>query len=60
MVRRVHMHKTYKHEFSVNEREKERINMIMTSLVVELFNTNFIQRWNDKLRPVNLTELDYC
>ena len=33
--------------------------MLMTSLLVELFNTNFIQRWNDKLRPVNLTELDY-
>jgi putative hydrolase of HD superfamily len=33
--------------------------MIATSLLIELFNTNCIQRWNDKLRPVDLVELDY-
>ena len=42
------------------ELDMKKIAMIMTILVVDLFNTNFIQRWNDKLRPVNLTELDYC
>lgn len=33
--------------------------MIRSSLLVELFNTNCIQRWNDKLRPIDLVELDY-
>lgn len=33
--------------------------MIRTSLLVELFNANCIQRWTDKLRPIDLVELDY-
>jgi len=33
--------------------------MVRTSLLVELFNTNCIQRWTDKLRPIDLIELDY-
>ena len=33
--------------------------MIKRELVLNLFDTTSIQRWNDKLRPINLVELDY-
>ncbi|MBC8274851.1 MAG: HD domain-containing protein [Chloroflexi bacterium] len=33
--------------------------MIKKELLLTLFDTTCIQRWNDKLRPVNLVELDF-
>lgn len=33
--------------------------MIRPSLLTEIFNTSCIQRWNDKLRPIDLPELDF-
>jgi len=33
--------------------------MIRKILLLDLFNTTCIQRWNDKLRPVDLVELDF-
>ncbi len=33
--------------------------MIRSSLLTEIFNTNCIHRWNDKLRPIDLVELDF-
>lgn len=33
--------------------------MIRISLLTEIFNTGCIQRWNDKLRPIDLVELDF-
>lgn len=33
--------------------------MIKPSLLIDIFNANFIQRWNDKLRPVPLVESDF-
>ena len=32
--------------------------MIKTSLLLKIFNAACMQRWNDKLRPIELTELD--
>jgi putative hydrolase of HD superfamily len=33
--------------------------MIEKELLLNLFNTTCIQRWNDKLRPIDLVELDF-
>jgi putative hydrolase of HD superfamily len=34
-------------------------NETLRELLLNIFDTTSIQRWNDKLRPVNLVELDY-
>jgi len=35
-----------------------RINIIRKSLLLKIFDAAYMQRWNDKLRPVDLIELD--
>lgn len=32
--------------------------MIRKALILRLFNAAYMQRWNDKIRPMELTELD--
>ena len=32
--------------------------MLKKSLIMKIFDAFFIQRWNDKIRPVELTEMD--